>query len=244
MENVGSSGARNHEFKEKFSREKLIQSLIRAPRPVIFDVGAHFGESIRYLKGIFPQAIICSFEPDLDSFKELSANSTDGVSCFNLALSDSDGTAAFFRNSISHTNSLLKVNLNSKDSISLARANAEGDTHFFEGFNREDTVSTVRLDTFTRSHGIDHIDLLKIDVQGAECRVLKGAEATLVNTAVVVIEISFFDYYEHQTSFGDVEGILGPLGFTLYSISEISNNPMNGRTDWAEVIYVNKSACR
>jgi hypothetical protein len=54
------------------------------------------------------------------------------------------------------------------------------------------------------------------------------------------MEINFFDYYEHQTSFMDVEQILLPLGFQMFSISEISNNPMNGRTDWAEVVYLNQ----
>jgi FkbM family methyltransferase len=239
MENVGESKSRNREFQEKFSRENLLRNLIKAREPVIFDIGAHHGESVAYLKGVFSKATVYSFEPDPDSFAALSASVIEGVNYFNLALSDADGTASFFRNQISHTNSLLKVNLNSKDSISIAKATAERDAKFFESFNKENQVRTARLDTFTQQHSIDHIDLLKIDVQGAECRVLKGGEATLRKVGVIVLEISFFDYYEHQTSFGDVEEILSPLGFRLFSISELSNNPMNGRTDWAEVIYVN-----
>jgi hypothetical protein len=39
----------------------------------------------------------------------------------------------------------------------------------------------------------------------------------------------------------DIEKILLPAGFELYSISHISQNPMNGRTDWLDVIYVNKN---
>ena len=87
----------------------------------------------------------------------------------------------------------------------------------------------------------EKVDLLKIDVQGAECHVLRGGQNSLKTTRAIVLEISFFDYYEHQTSFLNVESILSPLGFKLYSISEISNNPLNGRTDWAEVVYVNSS---
>ncbi len=242
MENVGESKSRNREFQEKFSRENLLRNLVNTPEPVIFDIGAHHGESVAYLKGVFPKAAVYSFEPDPDSFAALSASVIEGVNYFNLALSDADGTASFFRNQISHTNSLLKVNLNSKDSISIAKATAEKDTGFFENFNKVNQVRTARLDTFVQQRSIDHIDLLKIDVQGAECRVLKGGEATLTKVGVIVLEISFFDYYEHQTSFGDVEEILSPLGFRLFSISELSNNPMNGRTDWAEVIYVNTNS--
>jgi hypothetical protein len=111
---------------------------------------------------------------------------------------------------------------------------------YFEGFNTEVKVPSMRLDSFTKQHAIDRIDLLKIDVQGAECRVLTGGMASLRKTKAIILEISFYDYYEHQTAFMDVEQILSPLGFRLFSISEISNNPMNGRTDWAEVVYLNQ----
>lgn len=241
MENVGQSKSRNNEFREKFTRERLLQHIVTATEPVILDVGAHHGESVAYLKPLFSKASIFSFEPDPDSFDILSASAIDGVSYFNLALSDVDGTASFYRNKISHTNSLFKVNLDSRDSIGIANATAENDTQYFEGFNEEVKVATARLDSFTKQHSIGQIDLLKIDVQGAECRVLMGARESLKNTRAIVMEISFFDYYEHQTTFMDVEQILSPLGFRLFSISEISNNPMNGRTDWAEVVYLKQN---
>lgn len=241
MENVGQSKSRNNEFREKFTRERLLQHVVTAAEPIIFDIGAHHGESVAYLKPLFPKASIYSFEPDPDSFNVLSASAIEGVSYFNLALSDADGTLSFYRNKISHTNSLFKVNLDSKDSIGIAKAKTENDAQYFEGFNEEVKVASTRLDSFTKQHSIGRIDLLKIDVQGAECRVLTGARESLKNTRVVVIEICFFDYYEHQTTFMDVENILSPLGFRLFSISEISNNPMNGRTDWAEVVYLNQS---
>lgn len=241
MENVGQSKSRNKEFQEKFSRDRLLQHIVKAEEPVILDVGAHYGESVGYLKTLFPKASVYSFEPDPDSFDLLSATAIEGVSYFNIAISDADGTASFYRNKISHTNSLFKVNLNSRDSIGIAKATAENDKQFFDGFNEEVKVDAVRLDSFTMQHSIGQIDLLKIDVQGAECRVLTGGEATLRNTKAIVLEISFYDYYEHQTAFMDVENILLPLGFRLFSISEISNNPMNGRTDWAEVVYLNQN---
>lgn len=241
MENVGQSKLRNEEFKSKFSRDKLLQHVVSVERPVVFDIGAHRGESVAYLKRIFPKATVYSFEPDPDSFAALSATSIDGVSYFNLALSNADGTAIFNRNRISHTNSLLKVNLKSKDSIGITKATAEKNTKFFDDFNEEIRVTTVTLDSFSRQHSINIIDLLKIDVQGAECNVLAGGHATLAHTKVVIIEISFYDYYEKSSTFLDVEQILSPLGFRLFSISEVSNNPMNGRTDWAEVVYINHS---
>ena len=241
MENVGQSQARNKEFKESFTRERLFRDVVRNPSPVIFDVGAHIGESVSFLKRVFPSSSIYSFEPDPDSYKELSSANCADVTYFNLAVSDVDGTLPFYRNKISHTNSLLKVNLNSNDSICIAKAKAENDQHFFEGFNEKVLVSVVSMDSFVKEHSIDQIDLLKIDVQGAECNVLRGGVGVLLKTRVIVMEIGFFDYYENQTTFLDIESIISPLGFRMFSISEISNNPMNGRTDWVEVVYLNQN---
>jgi hypothetical protein len=52
----------------------------------------------------------------------------------------------------------------------------------------------------------------------------------------------FYDYYERSLSFSDLEKYLIPSGFALYDISHIAKNSMNGRTDWVDVIYVNKGA--
>jgi hypothetical protein len=56
----------------------------------------------------------------------------------------------------------------------------------------------------------------------------------------VLTELMFYDYYERSLSFSDIEKYLLPAGFTLYDINHISKNPMNGRTDWVDVIYVNR----
>jgi FkbM family methyltransferase len=241
MKNVGQSNERNKEYSKLFSREKLIQKLVKNKTPVLFDIGAHHGETVQYLKELFEKSTIYSFEPDPESFQILSSKAVSGVYYYNLALSDADGSSIFYRNKVSHTNSLLKVNLKSEDSIKIATSKAKGDGQYISEFNFESQVDTITLDSFAKVNFIENVDLLKIDVQGAESKVLSGGGETLKKTAIVVLEISFFDYYEHQTSFLDVELLLSPLGFKLYSISEISNNPMNGRTDWAEVVYINNN---
>jgi len=237
MKNVGESGARNRAFEEKYTREKVIQEVVGGGRVVLFDIGAHFGESVTYLRELFPESQILSFEPDPDSFGTLSSQRIPDVRYYNLAFCDRDGEMAFYKNRISHTNSLLKVNPRSRDSIAFTKARDEQRTDIFREVNEAIQVPTARLDSFCRANEVEHIDLLKIDVQGAERLVLEGASEILEKTKVVVLEISFYDYYEQNSSFSDIERFLHPPGFRLFSISEISNNPMNGRTDWAEVIY-------
>jgi FkbM family methyltransferase len=239
MKNVGESESRNQDFAKSFSRTRLIQGLIDAGEtaPTIFDVGAHEGQSIQFLRGLFPASRIHSFEPDPASFERLTKWADERTRCHNLALSDASGQAVFYRNNISHTNSLYRINMGSEDSIYLNKVRNREVELDSSRFNQECQVHVQRLDEFCGQHHIDRIALLKIDVQGAEARVLAGAGGILPRIDNVILEVSFYDYYEHQSSFLEIEQLLVPAGLRLFSISEISNNPMNGRTDWAEVIY-------
>jgi hypothetical protein len=101
-------------------------------------------------------------------------------------------------------------------------------------------VEIIRSDDYMDSSGIEHVDLLKIDTQGYEPEVLEGFGKKLNDVDVVITELMFYDYYERRLSFSDIERFLLPAGFHLYDINHIAKNPMNGRTDWVDVIYVNK----
>lgn len=75
MKNVapkcGSSDKRNAEYLAAFSPQQFFKSLVTQSAPIILDVGAHRGESVRFFKEIFPECKIYSFEPDPDNFEEL-----------------------------------------------------------------------------------------------------------------------------------------------------------------------------
>ena len=106
--------------------------------------------------------------------------------------------------------------------------------------SRQTYVDTQSLDNWTNDNNITHIDLLKMDTQGSEPEILEGGKHILNNTNVIVTELMFYDLYKKQNSFYDLEKTLLPLGFELYDIGYISKNPMTGRTDWVDVIYVKK----
>ena len=237
MKNVGEFRKRNKDFEQKFNRDEIIKKSISSALPIIFDVGAHHGETIDYLKSLFVHAKIFSFEPDSESFDKLSQKTANDVKVFNLAISDKVGTVKFYRNRISHTNSLYKVNLKSKDSVCFAKGRESGLSVNEKEYNSDVDVKSVTLDRFVVDNAIEYIDLLKIDVQGAEKKVLSGGREILQKTRAVIVEVAFYDYYENSTSFMDIEKYLIPAGFELFGILDISRNPMNGRTDWVEVLY-------
>jgi FkbM family methyltransferase len=226
MEKIGGAESRNEEFKKKYNRELVIKSTIIKENPVCFDVGAHQGESVLFLNKIFKEPFVYSFEPFPDSFKILKNKKFKNNLCFNYAVSNSVGSSKFFVNEISHTNSLIKVNPSSIDSIKKQKI-----------INTEINIKTITLDDFIFKENIDTVDLLKIDVQGAESLVLEGGQNFLSKVEIIIIEICFFDYYNKSSDFFEVEKFLKPKGFSLFTISEISYNPMNGRTDWVEAIY-------
>ena len=104
--------------------------------------------------------------------------------------------------------------------------------------NKEIVKVEVRtLDHVDQTTNFPTIDLLKIDVQGAESQVLKGARKVLEKTKNILVEISLYDFYESKTSFIDIETITSTHGFSLFTFTEISYNPMNGRIDWVNALY-------
>jgi len=226
MEKVGQSKNRNQKYFENYNREIVIKNIVKKENPICFDVGAHIGESVLYFNKLFNNPLIYSFEPSPESFKILKNNNYKNNICFNYAISNITGNTVFYENQISHTNSLVKINSLSVDSIKKQKT-----------INTKINIKAKKLDDFCSEEKINKIDLLKVDVQGAETLVFEGSQNILINTRVVIVEICFFDYYENKGGFFDIEKFLKPKGFSLFSISEISYNPMNGRTDWVEAIY-------
>jgi FkbM family methyltransferase len=154
---------------------KIIKRHITKLNPVCFDVGAFRGQSVEYLKTVFKKPLIYSFEPLQKNFAILKRNNYTDNKCYNVAVSNFTGETSFYENKISHTSSLLKVNKQSKDSVKISEANSNNDNDLFLSFNKRVKVKTITLDDFYLSNKLSKIDLLKIDVQGAESMVIKGA---------------------------------------------------------------------
>ena len=242
MKNVapkcGSSDKRNAEYLEAFSPQKFFQSLVTQSAPIILDVGAHRGESVRFFKEIFPECKIYSFEPDPDNFEELekccveinAAFPGGGAVALKQAVGDQSVPVQFFRQGISHLGGLLPINKRSEDSLGYAE----------KALNQSISVEAITLDRFFIENRLQRIDLLKVDVQGFETAVLNGAKKVLQKTSCCTVEVSFYDFYENSSSLVLVEQPMRNAGMVLWDISKVSKNPKNLRTDWAELVYVRR----
>jgi len=239
----GQSDRRNDAYNSQWSPGKFYTNLIKSKVPIIFDVGAHQGESAVFFKKIFPISILYSFEPDPENFlvleKKLSRygkNQLQGqASAFAipLAVAEKKGTFKFYQQSISHLGGLLAINKKSKDSLGYAK----------KASNKGIQVSATTLDHFCAERNITSIDLLKIDCQGYEVEVLRGSKCIFKKTSCCSVEVSFYDFYEKSSSLLHIEKIMDSVGLKLWDISKLSKNPKNLRTDWAELVYTKNPSC-
>ena len=234
MENIavpkcGESDRRNVEYVDLYSPEVFFKTLVKTDHPLIIDVGAHQGESVTFFKSLFERCEIFSYEPCPENFsKLLDVTEAYGTVAVNAAVGPEVGEVPFYQQSSSHLGGLLPINGNSSDSLGYASTAS----------NCEKIVQCVSLDSEVDALELHEIDILKIDVQGYEVGVLKGAKSALKYTNVVMIEISLYDFYgDDGSSWFEANKILGTAGFTLYDISKVSKNPKNFRTDWAELVF-------
>jgi len=127
---------------------------------IIFDVGANIGQTAWGLVRYFPTSQIYCFEPVQSTFSMLRSNygAYSNVCLEQLALGSSPGTAQITLHEFSEINTLAA---STRKSVGTEKI----------------TVDTV--DSYCSSKGISHIDILKMDVQGWEAEVLKGAEGMI-----------------------------------------------------------------
>jgi FkbM family methyltransferase len=206
-----------------------------APR-IIFDVGAHTGETIREYKAIFPGAEIHSFEPFPNSFKELRAAAArhTNVHAVNLALSDRAGEAEFNSNVRCATNSLLPVD-----------AAAERAWSRLVVAKDKIRVQTDTLDAYCERQAIGAIDILKIDVQGAEPLVLQGADRMLRRRSVrlLYVEILAAPCYTGQAELHEFLAQVHGYGFVPYSFYDLCTT-VEGELKQFDAIFVRAEVAR
>lgn len=173
-------GILNHESSE-LSGEANFQERLAAwagDRPfTALDIGANEGDYARALLKRIPQATIYAFEPHPRTFERLSQASA-GLKAFNFGFGEEAGSVAIYdyadRGGSAHASLYAEV----IESIHGGTAVAT-------------EIQLERLDAFVGKHGLSLIHLLKIDTEGNELKILRGAEKTLREGRVEVIHFEF-----------------------------------------------------
>jgi FkbM family methyltransferase len=155
------------------------------PGMIFYDVGANLGQyTLLGAKSVGSNGQVHSFEPSGRMFSELNFNvSLNGFSevCIlnNVAVSDREGTAK-----------LSKYENGGEVYGSLGNQSWAESGNPIVGYEE---VPTINLDKYVKEHNNGHVDLIKMDIEGAELLALHGAKELLSNADAPVIVLEMAD---------------------------------------------------
>lgn len=168
----------------------------------IVDVGVNKGYfSLLFAKLMKDRGKVLSFEPEPNNClwfrKSIEANRYGCIKLFQYALSNKEGSANFYRGEKSGWGSLFLDNVATEKEFI--------------------TILTRKLDNVLKDEGIDKVDIIKIDVQGADLLVLKGAEKTLkMGNTKIVMDVDVRSLEERN----QLSDFLKSCGFEIFRIGK------------------------
>jgi len=194
----------------------------------VLDAGAHSGEFSSAIHALVPGASIIAFEPQEAPCRAIRGRlgSRAKLVTFNVALSDRDGTATFYRSDFTKSSSLLPMADRHRQAFPWTASS-------------EPIEVTVRsLASVTKGLDLPRPVLLKIDVQGSECALLEGAVACMERIDMVLLETSMVPLYEGDASFDTVYRWLVARGFRYAGSFDQLLDPRGGEVLQQDSLFV------
>ncbi len=204
--------------------DKLHELFQKGYRPdTILDIGAHHGTWTEKVKTMVPNANYYLFEAipyiQLDKFK-----SESNVQVFTTILNETNTEVDWYE---------LQ---NTGDSFFKER------THFFKDC-KPCKKQSYTLDTLNQTHSLFNTSksiFIKIDCQGAEIPILKGATSILEKTDFILLEMPFFGQYnEGVPTFLEHIQYMDSIGFTPYDI--LDTHSIKTFTMQVDILFINKN---
>jgi FkbM family methyltransferase len=189
---------------------------------VIFDVGANIGSMALKFAQLAPDGHIYAFEPTYFAYRKLRRNMT-----LNPQLEKRITAAQLFLSDQSYSDHRLQAYASWKVN------GRQGRTHSLHGgaVKRADRIPAVSLDDFCQNQQIGRLDLIKIDTDGHELHILKGARQTIENfSPIIVFELGAYTLKERNEDFQDYVDLFSTLNYTLL-------NSKNGEKITAENVH-------
>lgn len=196
----------------------------------VFDVGANHGQTYSRFRRDFPGAHIYSFEPVAEAFTRLSevAGRDARATLENIAMGDvvSEKMIRLFDKS-PELNSL-------HDDLMNTAADA-----------RIETVKIDTIDNYCERKSIGRIDLLKIDTEGYETQVLRGAIRKLEagKIAFLLCEVGFTRSNTRNTSLSGLTEFLATLNYGFFGLYDVSHYWAEG-ISFGNALFVHDSVVR
>jgi FkbM family methyltransferase len=202
---------------------------------LIIDAGASVGKVARTYRELFPSAKVICFEPISESMEVLRSRCAhdNKISSHLCALGPEDGIRELFVNASKETSSLLPPDRSHLNDSYL---------QILSPLERRQ-VRVCSLDLFCKNEQIERINLLKLDVQGGELGILKGANQLLAQQKIDVIysEVFFVPMYQNQPLFGEICAELAGHHYSFHYAYNFTFNGRSGRLFSADALFVSPS---
>jgi len=198
----------------------------------LLDVGANSGQYALIMRESGYIGTIHSFEPTSKAFKILDkkAKKDENWHVYNIAIGSTTGEVEINISQNSFSSSILEIEALHVASAPLSR------------YVSKEKVPIDTIDNLFQviNKGSESV-YLKMDTQGYEAEVLKGAENSLSKIKCVQLEMSLAPLYKNEWLFEEMMAFLTKKNFGLYTIEPEFYNATSGQLLQADAIFYNKN---
>jgi FkbM family methyltransferase len=185
------------------------------PGATYVDVGANVGDQVLPIaRHIGPEGRVLAIEASAQVFTYLcdncKMNRLKNVMCINAAACETEGEVLFYPAPADHSG--------------MGALAAQFDA-------TPVSVRGAQLDKLLAEAKVDHVDVIKLDVEGFELKVFRGAQALLTNARSPLILFEFCDWAEARVpgiQVGDAQRCLAELGYSIWRLDDFvgQGNPL------------------
>lgn len=192
--------------------------------PIILDAGAFDGEDTQIMKQLWPTSTIHAFEPHPTIYLELAkkANTAKHIYTYQLGLDKRDGTASFYEST--------------RDNLPYQSGSLiEPKEHLIYApdilFKTKIDIKVVTIDSWAKTHNVDHIDFMWLDLQGSELDIMKAAPTIMATVKAIMLEVEFVEAYKDQPLYLEIRQWLENQGFKLIAtdFSDFDSNAIKDK---------------
>jgi FkbM family methyltransferase len=207
-----------------FAEEGYLRGVTR-----VYDIGANVGLFAKTCAALFNHVEITCFEPVPTTYEVLKreCGKSPRIQVKQLAVGERAGVQRMYTSGFDQADSLLKPGKDLLNGWGAAKPSGYVD------------VKVVALDDYVHGKNSEINIFLKIDVQGYELFVLKGAERTLKQCRCIQVEVSIREMYQDAPKLPDVWQFLIDHGFELAEIFGVLRSPQHGLPVSCDLLFIN-----
>jgi FkbM family methyltransferase len=190
---------------------------------VILDVGAYVGDSALYFSLQYPEAEVYAFEPAAEPYRLLEKNTRgrSNVHCYSFGLFSSDETVSLYKGAVDAVSSSVRKRRETTEHTETVRLRSAGE--------------------WLDEHGIQSVDILKIDAEGSEVPILRGMSEFLPSVKVAYLEFhSHDDRREIDRLLGDTHDLaVGKMLHHIGTVIYVAKDVLPDYARWQEELAAN-----